>query len=52
MSTSAVRIATLLITGVAIGVTAGAVVVSTLPVWLGIGVIIAVSIAGIIGSSS
>ena len=37
-----IRIATLICTGVVIGVTLGAMTVSTLPVWLGISVIIAV----------
>lgn len=37
-----IRIATLLTAGVVIGVTLGAMAVSTLPVWLGISVIAAV----------
>ena len=44
MSTSVTRISTLLVTGIALGVTLGAVVLSTLPVWLGIAVAVAVCI--------
>ena len=44
MSTQVTRISTLLVTGIALGVTLGAVVFSTLPVWLGIGVAVAVCI--------
>lgn len=51
MATSVTRISTLLVTGVALGVTLGAVVFSTLPVWLGIGCAVAISITGICGSS-
>lgn len=50
MSTHVTRIATLLVSGVAIGVTFGAVVFGSLPLWLGAAVIIAVSIVTICSS--
>lgn len=50
MSSQVTRIATLLVSGVAIGVTFGAVLFSTLPVWLGAAVIIAITIVTICSS--
>lgn len=51
MSAQSLRIATLLVSGVAIGVTLGAVAVSTLPVWLGACLVPVLLIAGICGAS-
>lgn len=50
MSAQALRITTLLVTGVAIGVTFGAICLGTLPAALGAAVILVVSIAGVMGS--
>lgn len=44
MAKSVARIVTLLLTGVAIGITLGAIAWSTLPIWLGVATIIAISI--------
>lgn len=45
MSALTLRIATLLIGGVGIGVTLGAMLFSTLPVWLGLVVMLGISLA-------
>lgn len=51
MATSVAYIATLLLSGVALGVTVGAVAYGPMPLWLGLSVGTAISIVAICGSS-